>query len=526
MQVNTLNAKLDQFIQQNLLRWQAELGQLCAVPAIAANTDTTDLDRSMELVKAALAARGLHTESWTSPDSGPALLFAQHTAATTTQPAAVPTLLFYNHYDTQPVDNLAKWQSDPFTLTARDERWWGRGVADNKGNLLARLAALETYQAVWGDLPINLKFVVDGEHELGSPHLAATLALKKEALQADACLWDAGQYIEDGTPVIDLGLKGVLSVELSSRTLAQDAHSGLGGVLPSAIWKLVWVLSAINDIKDGILINGFYDDIAVPTKEDSQFMSATRQQHAKRQAERLKHFGVEEFTAGLQGLPLLITEFFTPTANISGIESGYMGPGVMTILPAEARVRLDFRLVPDQDPYKILEQLKEYLANDYRFDDIQVQATGAIMKSARTVPAHPFVELATRTAQAVSGLNPLVTPMASASGPLYLFKEALNDLPAICVGCNYEGSNQHGPNENIRINDFVQHVKFLVQLIHDMADYSVQSPDQILEPDLTDLPVFESVSASPTPAPIPLTNGLSKTKHKKHRGKARHANGT
>jgi acetylornithine deacetylase/succinyl-diaminopimelate desuccinylase-like protein len=472
------------------------------------------------------------------------LLFAQHSTANST---TVPTLLFYNHYDVQPVDSPTKWESDPATLTERDGCWWGRGVADNKGNLLARLAALETYQAIWGDLPINLKFVVDGEHELGSPHLTATLNLKKEMLQADACIWDSGQYIEDGTPVIDLGLKGLLSVELSSRTLAQDAHSGLGGVLPSAIWKLVWALGAINDIKDGILINGFYDDIAVPTKEDSQFLSATREQHAKRHAERLKHFGVEEFTAGLQGLPLLITEFFTPTANISGLESGFMGPGAMTILPAEAKVRLDFRLVPDQDPAKILEQLKEYLANDYRFEDIEVRASGASMKAARTLPTHPFVQLATRTAQAVSGLTPLVTPIAPSSGPLYLFKEAIHDLPTIGVGCGYEGSNQHGPNENIRINDFVQHVKFLVQLIHEMADYPIQSPEPPLEQnlDLVDLPVFEGADATDlsstsasnitnanlkavamAPAPLANGNGLLKTKRKKHKGKAKHINGT
>ncbi len=459
------DTKVEQFIEANLPRWQSELAALCAIPGVSAWADTAALQQTAQFVKQALAARQLETETWTAGETSQPTLFGQ-----TQVRADAPTLLFYNHYDVQPIEPLSAWHTDPFVLTERDGCWWARGVADGKGNLLARLAAVETYRAVYGELPINLKFIIEGEHENGSPNLTQLVADKASELAADVCVWEDGQYSDDGTPILNLGLKGILSVELISRTLSHDIHSSLAGIMPSAAWRLMWALAAINDDKDGIQIHGFYDDIAVPTKEDSQFLAETRKQYTVRAGQRLAHFGADEYTAGIKGLPLLITEFFTPTANVSGMQSGYVGPGTMAVLPAYAMARLDFRLVPNQQPLVVLEQLKAYLKN-YNFDDLEVRLNGAAYPPARTSPSDAFVGLAARTAREVAGVEPLLVPLAPTSGPLAIFKAALDDLPTVGVGAGYDGSNQHAPDENIRRDDFVRHVNFLVQLMRNLVGF-------------------------------------------------------
>ena len=463
--ITPADTNVEQFIEANLPRWQSELAALCAIPGVSAWGNTAALQQTAQFVNQALTDRQLETESWTTGETGQPAIFGQ----TQMQPDA-PTLLFYNHYDVQPIEPLSAWNTDPFVLAERDGCWWARGVADSKGNLVARLAAVETYRAVYGELPINLKFIIEGEHENGSPNLTQLVTDQASTLAADVCVWEDGQYSDDGTPILNLGLKGILSVELISRPLTQDVHSSLAGIMPSAAWRLMWALAAINDDKDGIQIHGFYDEIAVPTKEDSQFLAETRKQYAARASQRLAHFGVDEYTAGVKGLPLLITEFFTPTANVSGMQSGYVGPGTMMVLPAYAMARLDFRLVPNQQPLVVLEQLKAYLKN-YNFEDIEVRLNGAAYHPARTSPTDAFVGLAARTAREVAGVEPLLVPLAPASGPLAIFKAALEDLPTIGAGTAYDGSNQHAPNENIRRDDFVRHVKFLVQLMRNLVGF-------------------------------------------------------
>lgn len=485
----TQEQQLEQFIHENLPRWRDELARLCAVASVSAHADAAVMQQMAKLIEESLAARQLQTQVWPTENDGNSVVFGEWRGQPEQQ-----TLLIYDHYDVQPVEPLDKWQTDPFTLTERDGYWWGRGVADNKGNLVARLAALETYRAIYGELPVNIKFLVEGEEEIGSPNLGALIQTKKDELTANGCIWEFGHYTSDGTPILHLGLKGILSLELISKALSHDAHSSLAGILPSAVWRLVWALSAINDVKDGILVSGFYDDVSVPTREDSQFLLHIKDQFGQRLAERLKVFGIDEYVAGLQGLPLLITEFFTPTVNVSGIESGYMGAGYKTVLPAEAKARIDFRLVPDQDPETILENLKEYLA-DYGYIDIQLKQSGAAMKPARTSPSDPFVQLATQAARTASGLEPLIIPLSPASGPMFVLKEHLDNIPIVSAGSSNDGSNQHAANENIRSEDFVRHIKFMVQLMRDMA---ISQSDSIgAELDLPEIEPFDMGEVGP-----------------------------
>jgi len=372
--------------------------------------------------------------------------------------ADLKTLMLYNHYDVQPPDPLDLWDSPPFAAEIREGHLYARGAADNKGNLVARLAAVGAWLAVRGGLPLGILFVVEGEEEIGSPHLGQFAKEYRNKLRADGCIWETGYKDTKGRLEVLLGAKGILAVELRLRSLGRDLHSANAAIVESPVWRLVWALNSLKGADERIRIPGFYDDVRPPDERDRAMLAAWDYDEAG----QLDDFGVERFVLGLTGEALKEKFLFQPTCNLCGIYAGYGGPGIKTVLPAEATAKLDFRLVPEQDPHDILEKLRSHLDAE-GFDDVEIAVEGPEFP-ARTDPNDPLVAAVVEAGRRVYDLEPVVKPLMAGTGPMYELCQRW-DLPAVGAGIGWSGSRSHSPNENVRLDDLLQGIKHIAWII-------------------------------------------------------------
>lgn len=373
------------------------------------------------------------------------------------------TLSFYNHYDVQPADPLDEWESDPWSGEVRDGRIWARGVSDNKGNIAARFAAIDAWQKVRGTLPLNVKFIIEGEEEIGSPHLQNFADDHPALCKADACIWEFGGRDVDGRPQIHLGLKGICYVELRVRGARTDWHSASGTSVPNPAWRLVWALATLKGPDDRILIPGFYDKVVAPTQAELEALANL----PDTEQERLDDLGIEGFINNLTGLELHLKDYFQPTCTISGFLSGYTGKGQKTVLPSQAMVKLDMRLVADQNPHEIYELLRKHLdANG--FTDIESELLGAGYP-ARTSLEAPIAKVAAETYEDVYGEAPTIYPTSAGSGPWYQLCDAFG-IDGCTAGVGHGRSQAHAPNENIFVEDFVLGIKHIAAVMDRFAN--------------------------------------------------------
>ena len=440
---------IDRYLENRLDQSLAELGRLVAQPSISAQK--IGLHECAALVGEMLKTRGFNVQI--HPTAGSPVVFAERKGKSD------KTLLIYNHYDVQPPEPLELWETPPFEPSIRGGRMYGRGVSDDKGHFVSRLHAIDALLAE-GELPCGVKFIVEGEEETASVNLAKFIHEHTELLQADACMWEFGGVDHTDTPQEFLGLRGILYVELSLELLGTDVHSGLGGsIFPNAAWRLVWALNTLKGPDERILVPGFYDDVQPPSARDRELMAALPDP-----AEEYKsRYGVPYFTKGLTGgTDLKIEEVFTPTCTICGLTAGYQGPGSKTVLPARASAKVDFRLVPNQNPEKILDNLRAHL-DAHGFGDIQIENLGGDFP-ARTDPDHPFIQLVVETARDVYDRPMDVVPMTGGSGPNHPFVHVLG-LPVATGGMSYPETRTHAPNENIRIDLYLKHARHMARIL-------------------------------------------------------------
>ncbi len=367
------------------------------------------------------------------------------------------SITFYNHYDVQPADPLAAWLSPPFEPAVRDGRLFARGVADNKANLLARVAAVKSYRDAGLPLPSGVTFFVEGEEEVGSPHLAETVDRVKDDLRGDLCIWESSYRDERGRFQITLGCKGMVQGEFVVRGAKSDMHSSRAVIIPSPAWRLVQLLAALKP-GDDVAIPGF-DAMAV--KPDAGEMALLRQIPFDEEGMR-RNAGITSFVRGLTGIDLVKQFFFAPTFNLSGITSGYQGAGHKTVLPAEARAKFDIRLVPDMEPADVLARLRRFL-DERGFGDVAIENTEGYLP-ARTPHTDPMVEIVRRSSVEAWG-EIVVYPLTIASGPMYLFRRW---MPCAGIGVGNATSNIHAPNENVVIEDYhtgARHVAALLRMM-------------------------------------------------------------
>ena len=437
-------ARVDQYIDEHVSEFLQDLADLCAFPTVAAQNQA--IDETAEFTAKLLEKYGF--SATVMPSAGNPMVYGELNGSSDN------TVLCYNHYDVQPAEPLELWDSPPFEATERGGKLYARGVVDDKGHIVCRLAAIAALNAVYGEAPCSVKMLIEGEEEIGSMSMEAFIEEHRELLSgADGCLWEFGGVDFEDRPEIVLGMRGDVYVELRAKTISHDAHSGLGGsIFPNAAWRLTWALSTLKDQDERVLIPGWYDDVREPTDREMELL-----RRLPRSDESLKKaFGIDSFLKNVEGVEMLRQQLFEPTCTIAGIGSGYQGPGSKTVLPAEAMAKVDFRIVPDQEPDDLVAKLRTHL-RELGFGDIEVIQHGG-SRAARVDSDEPFVQMVIETAREVYGKEPVVSPTSGGSGPMDPFVRLLN-VPISNVGIGYANTLVHSPNENMRISDFVKGAK-------------------------------------------------------------------
>jgi acetylornithine deacetylase/succinyl-diaminopimelate desuccinylase-like protein len=361
------------------------------------------------------------------------------------------TVMLYGHYDVQPPDPLELWDSPPFEPTIRDGRVYARGAGDNKGQHFAQLLALESLLTINSELPCNVIMVLEGEEEVGSPHLADFARDHKDTLKADLVITCDGPVHDSGRPAIKLGARGVMSFDLRTKGAKRDLHSGnFGGVAPNPIWTLTHLLASMKNPQGQITIEGFYDDVLAPTAlEQEALANLPLDIEAVKQTLELDNLDTPVERGYYERL------MFYPTFTINGIYGGYTGEGSKTVLPCEAVAKCDIRLVEAMQVDDIFQKLTAHVAK--HAPDVEVIRRGA-MEPSKTSLESPYTQIISDAINAAQGETPLLIPSAGGSLPNYAFTKILG-IPAFVVPYANPDEANHAPNENLELSRFIKGIK-------------------------------------------------------------------
>ncbi|MEE9550523.1 MAG: M20/M25/M40 family metallo-hydrolase [Candidatus Binatia bacterium] len=437
------------YIEANRDRFIEELRQLIRQPSIS--TQNKGVKECAELIRQMMERVGIEARIISTP--GQPVVFGHLRF-----PGAAKTLLIYNHYDVQPVEPLEAWEHPPFDAVMVGDRIVGRGATDSKGNLLSHLKAVEAFQATVKRTPVNLKFIFDGEEENGSPNLAGFFEGHRELLAADAAISFDGGFDGSGRPRVHLGSSGLLYVEMRARGPERDLHSARARLVENPAWRLIWALSSMKGRDERILIEGFYDDILPPSEEECKVLHDSGwddQAH-------LDEYGVDHFLLGVKGVAAFERLLFQPTCNIAGFKAGYLGEGKKTIIPSEASVKVDFRLVHRQDPNDVLEKVKRHL-EVHGFGDIEVKTLGQVEPS-RTPLRSKIVQAFISSAREIYGTEPMVKPTGEASGRQGPWFASRLGIEGAASGIGPPKWLGHAPNEFMTTGHFINGIRYAANI--------------------------------------------------------------
>ena len=354
------------------------------------------------------------------------------------------TLLFYNHYDVQPAEPFDLWDYPPFSGTRKGNKIFGRGATDDKGELITRIKAVEASLKATGDVPCNIKFVIEGEEETGSAHIEEYLKKYKKKFSSDGVIWEFGYVDAKNRPIIGLGMKGLLFVELSVKESIRDVHSSLAVLIKNPAWRLIEAVSTLRDSKGKILIKDWYKEVTPFSKKDLELIK----EEPFDENVFKKEFGIKSFVGNKKNLDAKKALVGDATCNIAGFISGYTGDGAKTVLPGDALVKIDFRLIPKMEPKKQILRLKKHLKL-CGFGDVKIKIFHG-EAAARTDSSHPFVSQVKDASDKIFGTSILNVSNAG-TGPMYPFVDILKS-PCISIGSTYMFSRIHSPNEFARVD--------------------------------------------------------------------------
>ncbi len=372
-----------------------------------------------------------------------------------------PTVLLYGHYDVQPPDPLELWHSPPFEPTIRDGRIWARGIGDNKGQHFAQILALEAHLAVTGTLPCNVAVLLEGEEEIGSPHIADFVRDHRDKLKADLVVTADGPLHDSGRPIVTLGVRGVASFELRAKTARRDMHSGnFGGVAPNAIWSLVHLLGTMKNAAGEITIEGLRDSIVAPTP-----LEVKASQTLPVDVDGMKReLGLARLDAP-ESRPYYDRLMFHPTLTINGLHGGYGGAGSKTVLPCEAIAKCDIRLVEAMTPDEVFAKVAAHVKK--HAPDVEFVPQGGMLPS-KTSMDSPYVTPICEAVVAAQGVEPLVFPSLGGSLPDYVFTKILGAPAFVTPYANADEAN-HAPNENLKLDCFHNGIRTGAALLSRLA---------------------------------------------------------
>ena len=380
-----------------------------------------------------------------------------------------PTILFYGHYDVQPPEPLELWESEPFEPTRRNGRIYARGIADNKAQFFSHLMAIRHWMREAGELPVNVKFIAEGEEEVGSPHLDEVVANYAGDLAADIVYTSDGPVQDVKYPEICFGVRGMLYIELRATGPNRDVHSGhWGGVAPNPAWMLVDALRTMRDENGNITIDGFHDNVNDPTPAARAAMDALPFDTA----EVLARVGLDEMVPPAD-LPWADRIMARPTLNIAGFTSGYGGPGSKTIIPSKATVKIDMRLVPDQTPDEIWEKVSAHVAK--HAPNVEAVRLDGGMVPSYTPVEHPMAEVVRNAVERGFGTRPIDVPLVGGSLPDAVWTKALG-TPSFLVPYGDPEQANHAPNESYLAERFHQGIKTSAILLAELAEMDPALP--------------------------------------------------
>ena len=408
--------RFDRYVDRHARSFTERLQTLCRMPSVAARG--TGMKAMAEAVEQVMQRVGIGTRPF-KMGTGYPIIYGECGSGP-------HTIVIYGHYDVQPVGHLTDWSVGPFAASIVDGKLYARGAANSKGDLMARLAAIETYQKTFGKLPVSLRFIIEGEDGLGSPSLYRFASEHPELLTGEGCIWDEGYRDTKERPVISLGFKGITFLELRAHGARADIHSKWGTIVPNPAWRLVQALATIVSPKGVITIDGFSSQLAPINAEDTEALKAIELDEVGLKRE----FRIGGWVRSMKGDALVKEHIFGPTCTICGIQTGYTEAGIKTVLPSMAMARLDFRLVPDLTPKSVSALLREHL--DVRgFKDIEIIELGSaplVKSSATSLVARSVIEPAAE----IYGVPALVYPIGSVQ---WTGRRSLGRFFAAHTGC-------------------------------------------------------------------------------------------
>lgn len=447
------------YIKQNREVLLQQLNTFLAIPSVSTDrSHKADVEKAAQFVGQYLEEIGFETVEEIPTKHHP-IVYAEYNQA---GPDA-PTVLFYGHYDVQPVDPIEEWDSDPFSPEVRNGRLYARGASDDKGQVFMHLAVFEAFMKTKGALPINVKVCIEGEEEIGSENLYDILQEKKEKFAADFVIISDSGMVAQNQPTILYGLKGFTGIEITVDGPDQDLHSGLyGGAVRNPIMALSHILSTMKNMDEEITVEGFYKDVQPMTEEERALIAkVTGEDYAEttgvKETVSEKGYDAKEHTMG------------RPTFEINGIYGGYQGEGTKTIIPASATAKITCRLVPGQDPEVIQQLLVDHIEQvTPKGVKVTVKKEKLSSKAYMVEPNHPLIQKAASCYERAFQKETVFVRMGG-SIPVVEWLDDMYDVPVVLLGFGTPEDRLHSPNESFPLDSFDQGMETLVYYYEEVS---------------------------------------------------------
>jgi acetylornithine deacetylase/succinyl-diaminopimelate desuccinylase-like protein len=433
------------YVRDHADRFLEELKAFIRIPSVSTLPENAgDVARAARFTADALKAAGMENVEIVPTDRHP-LVYADWLHA-----PGKPVVLCYGHYDVQPADPVEQWLSPPFEPTIRGGNLYARGAVDDKGQMYMHVKAIEALMAVHGKLPVNVKFIVEGEEEVGGASIAQFVAAHAEKLKADVALVSDTAMYAEGMPTLCIGLRGLLYTEVECQGPARDLHSGLyGGAAPNPIFALVELLAKTKNAAGVITIPGFYDDVEEPAQAELESWKTL----PFSEAEFLKNEVGSPCLTGEPGRSVFERTWSRPTMEVHGIGGGFTGAGAKTVIPAAATAKVSFRLTPNQDPAKILKLWEAFVAaNAPAGVSMRVRKLSGAPATVVN-PGHPAIRLAAEAFEEVLGRKTVFTRSGGSIPIVGEFARHLG-IATILMGLGLPDDGLHSPNEKFKVDNY------------------------------------------------------------------------
>ena len=448
----------DRFVSDNEARLLEELMTFIRIPSVSTLPEhKPDIERAARFVSAALQRAGLENVE-IIPTGGHPLVYGEWLHA-----PGKPTVLCYGHYDVQPADPLELWKSPPFEPSVVNGNLYARGAADDKGQMYMHIKAVEALRVLDGKLPLNVKFLIEGEEEIGGPSIAKFVAEHRAKLKADVALVSDTALYAEGLPTLCVGLRGLAYLEVEAIGPSRDLHSGYyGGAAPNAVFGLIELLAKCKNADGVIQIPGFYDDVAEPAPQER---SSWQQLPFSEQEFLEREVGATSLT-GEPGVPVLDRVWARPTFEVHGIAGGFTGAGQKTVIPSKATAKVSFRLVPNQDPARCLASFCKFAAeNAPKGIQINVRTLGA-SPAISVNPDHPAIQIAARVFGEMLGRPTVFTRNGGSIPVVGDFARHLG-IPTILLGLGLPDDGLHSPNEKFNLQNFYTGIRTVARFFEE-----------------------------------------------------------